>query len=54
MNSALHRELLMLLRVKCILSLQLICRLDLILVTAPLDACADAAQNDAGNSADTS
>ena len=49
MNSALLSELLMLLRVNGILSLKLICRLDLILIAAPLDACSDTAENDAGD-----
>ena len=46
MNSALLSKLLMLLRVNGILSLYLFSGLDLILIAAPLDAGADAAEND--------
>jgi len=49
MNSTLLSELLVFLRVNGILSLELICRLNLILIAAPLDACSDTAENNAGD-----
>lgn len=53
MNSALLSKLLVLLRINRILSLQLIRRLHLILIATSLDACADTAENDAGDGSHT-